>query len=127
MPYTNLKTDYPIKFNTTVIPFPSGWEENPNVVENTFQTEAGTDKVEVIRYDKLSVSVSMKCLSSLVTTLGSFSRMDSFTLKRYNPTNDTYEERTVRMRGFKYKLVPKSQDLGATKGIWEVSFNLEEF
>lgn len=122
-----LRDDYPTKFNNTEVLWALSWSETSNVVEQTFLTEAGTDKVALTRVDKLSISASYKCTDAWVAIFGEFSRMPSFTLTRYNPSLGEYEDRTVRMREFTYKLVPKSQDLTVTEGVWEVSFNLEEF
>lgn len=124
-----MRSTYPIKFNTTAIPYPNTWNETFDVVETPFRTEAGTDETIVTRFDKLSVDVSMNVLSSWVPTIGAFSKLQSFKLTRYNPITGQSEERTVRMRGFKCGLISGSQDLQttATVGTWALSFKLEEF
>lgn len=122
-----LSTDYKIKFNNTEIPFPASWSEDSEVLEKVYQSESGIDKLIVQRKDKLKISMNFNCLATLASTLGGFSQLDSFTFKRYNPRNATYEERTVRMRKFTSSFVKKSEDLSATNGIWKVSFTLEEF
>lgn len=122
-----LKSSYPIKFNTTEIPFPASWSESPETLEKVFQSEAGTDKIIIQRKNKLKVTMNYNCLDTLANTLGTFSQMDSFTFKRYNPITATYEERTVRMRNYSCAFVKKSEDLSATNGIWKISFTLEEF
>lgn len=126
---STMKNEYPILFNDTEIPFPTTWSESSNVIETKFETEAGTDEIIVTRDDKITVSASFKVLSPWVVTFGTFARLTSFTLTRYNPSKGEYEERTVRLRNFKYDLVKNSQDLdmSATTGVWQVSFTLEEF
>lgn len=114
-------------FNTTEIIWAKSWVENPQKLKNTFTTEAGTEIDLIVRASKLSVSASYKCTDNWVKTFMQFRDMDSFTLKTYNVLTKTYKTNTVRMTDFNYSLVPKSQDFAATNGIWEVSFNLEEF
>ena len=55
-------SEYPIYFDDVKLFTPESWEESYAVIENTNQTEAGTDQVIVTRYDKLSVSASFNCL-----------------------------------------------------------------
>ena len=45
--------DYPTIINNTQLFQPNKWEETSKVVEETYQTEAGTVQVSVTRYDKL--------------------------------------------------------------------------
>lgn len=114
-------------FNQTPIIWPRSWVENPQKLKKTFQTEAGTDVDLIIRENKLTVSASYKCTDTWVQTFMNFRDMNSFTLKTYDVKTKTYKENTVRMTDFNYGFVPKSNDLEVTNGIWEVSFNLEEF
>lgn len=123
----SIRTNYPMMFNQTVIPFPTDYSENSQTVESVMQTEAGKDVVTISRYDKLKATMSFVCLQNVVQTLGSFKTVDRFIFKRYNPTIDDYEERTVRMRNFNCKPRKGSEDLKEVKGVWEVSFDLEEF
>ena len=122
---------YPIMFNSTELPSPSQWDETSEVVENVNVTEAGTDQVEVTRYDKLTVNVKYRIAEDsaggIANTLKDFSKKASFTLKRYDVLAQAYEERTVRMRDFKMSLVPKSEYLTAVNGVWEITFTLKEF
>ena len=117
--------DYPYKFNDTVMLYPISWQETFTPVEEI--TEAGTDIVAVTRYGKLSVSASYKVSDTWLRTIKAFSTMDSFTLYRYDAVSEGYEQHTVRMRGLSISRVRYSEDIAVTNGIWEVSFNLEEF
>lgn len=119
--------NYPMKFNTTEIPYPSTLSESYNVIEHPFTSEAGTDLLHVTRYNKLSVSMTHKCKSDLVATLEGFRDLDYFTFTHYNQITQAYETRTVRMRGYSKSYVYKSDGLSVTKGLWSVSFTLEEF
>ena len=123
----SIRTNYPMMFNQTVIPFPRDYSETSQVKESVLQTEAGTDIVTISRYNKLHATMSFVCLQSTVQVLGGFRDVDSFTFKRYNPIIDDYEQKTVRMRNYNCKPRKGSEDLKEVKGVWEVSFDLEEF
>lgn len=116
-----------IYFNQTKIPFPKSWVENPQKLKNTFTTEAGTEIDLIVRQKRLSVSVSHTCLDDLLQTLFQFRDMNSFTLTRYDPLTKLATTSTVRMTDFNYSLVEKSHSLSVTNGVWDVSYNLEEF
>lgn len=120
-------TSYPILLDNVTLPFPSGWAEKYDVVETVNQTEAGTDSIEVQRYDKLSVSVSTTCVSSLATSLAGLRDKNVIVLKMYDLKTNAYKERNVRIRDFSAKLVKQSQKLSVTDGVWKISFKLEEF
>lgn len=123
----SVRSNYPMLFNTTAIPFPTSYSEDSQTVENVRQTEAGTDIVNIARQNKLKATMSFRCLQATLQTLASFETQDSFTFKRFNPKNGTYEERIVRMRNFTHELIKGSEDLASVDGVWEVSFTLEEF
>lgn len=120
--------DYPIKFNNTALPFPTGWQQTFNKVQSSLQSEGGTDLIQSIRKNKLSVSAQFVVADdALVKFFKQCDMMDSFTLSQYSPLTSTYEERTVRMENFSYQHRRKSEKLTAVTGVWDVSFNLEEF
>lgn len=118
--------NYPIYFNDTVIPFPISHNASYDVVENINTSEAGTDLVDMVRNDKLSLSMSFKMTSENVRMIRAFSRMRTFTLKIYDTLEDDYVERTVRMRNYKENLIPKSERISISNGLWEISFDLLE-
>lgn len=123
----SIRSSYPMMFDNTVIPFPSDYYENHDVVDSVKQTEAGTDIVTVARTDKLKATMTIVCTQSVLQTIASFSTEDSFTFKRYDPKTDDYAESTVRMRNFQYGPRKGSEDLTEVSGVWDVSFDLEEF
>lgn len=116
-----------ILFNQTEIPFPKTWVENPQKLKNTFTTEAGTEVDLIVRAKKLVVSASTTCLDDTLKTYFQFRDMNSFTLTKYDPLTKSSTTATVRMTDFNYGLVEKSHNLTATNGVWQVSYNLEEF
>ena len=50
-----------ITFDDEEIIQPESWSEDSEVVETVDETEAGTDQISVVRYDKLSISCSFNC------------------------------------------------------------------
>lgn len=119
--------DFPIYFDDTVIPTPKGWVETSNVIENVQTSEGGTDIVETTRYDKLSISVTIGCISDTAKILKQFSLLDAFVLKKYNLLTEAYEERNVRMRSFTATKIEKTDELEITNALWSITFTLEEF
>lgn len=119
--------DFPIYFNAEELPFPSTWTENSEVVETINQTEAGTQQVEVVRYDRLSVSVGYVCTDTLAKKLKAFSKQNSINVSYYDIETDDYLMRVMRMRKFSANLRKGSADLLAVRGVWDISFTLEEF
>ena len=119
--------DFPILINNESIPEPVTWTETSQVIENVNTTEAGTDQVSVTRYDKLSVSCGFQCTSTWARKFKEFSILDVIEVKTYDLLSETYALRYMRIRSFKADPVKNSQRTRNTNGLWEVSFNLEEF
>lgn len=119
--------DYPILFGGEEIIRPSSWAESYSVVENVNETEAGTDQVVVVRHDKLAVSASFKCTSLWAGKLKRYSLADSVQVGLYDLGHDGYRARRMRIRNFKASPAGRSHLNSGTNGLWEVSFDLEEF
>lgn len=120
--------DFPIKINNTPIPVPIEWSENSVIVENALTTEAGTDVIDVLRVDKLTVTASFDVSSSWLSTFKGWSNSTSaLSVKIYDPVTDAYAERSMRMRNFIYNLVKDSDNTSGTCGLWNLTFDLIEF
>lgn len=116
--------DYPIYFNTTALFRPESWKESPGKIENTNQSEAGTDLVNLVRVDKMKISARFDCTSEWKAVFDGFNDLPSFTLKTYDARTEAYKERTVRMQNFNCNTLPKSDYLTSTMGLHEISFDL---
>lgn len=119
--------DFPVKINGTVLFEPSKWEEDSAVIENKYETEAGTDQVSVTRYDKLTVSVQYRCHSEWLAGFKQWSQTDILMVDIYDAQAKGYKRRTMRLRNFKTSLIEFSEKVKDTNGVWDVSFTLEEF
>ena len=120
--------DYPMTLGGYQIPFTNDWSEKSNVIEKTYQTEAGTDMAIVSRFDKLSISAAYVVYDDETAKMfKELSKKREMVLHRYDILAQAYEDRNVRMRNFSIKLVEGSIKSKGRHGVWNVSFNLEEF
>lgn len=119
--------DYPVKFDGEEIFQWDKWEESSEVIENTYQTEAGTDQVDAVRYDKLSVSCQYRCHSDWIAKFKAWSKQDSIVVSLYDAESKAYADRTMRIRDFKAAPIEFSETVDDTNGVWNVSFTLGEF
>ena len=119
-----------IKLNNTVIPYLSTWEESYSPVEVTGQTEAGTDQVLIQRTGKTTINAEFACTSAWLATFQGWNDSGSaLTVKYYDPSVPGYAEKSMRMRNFKFDMVPASDYLTDSQslGLYSVTFDLIEF
>ena len=114
------------KFNNTTILRPINWAETSNVIESVQTSEAGTDVINVTRYDKLTINCEFGCSATWAKTFKEFSLLDSFTLTRYDVISGADENRTVRMRNYSQTLIKDSETITGQNGLYSITFDLEE-
>lgn len=120
--------DFPIKINNTDLPVPTDWNEFAEVVEVTNTTEAGTDIVDLMRVDKLTVNATFDVSSTWLATFKGWANDTSkLTVKIYDSVFSAYVTRYMRIRNFNYSLVRYSDKTSGTIGLWTVTFDLIEF
>lgn len=119
--------DFPIMFDDVEILRPLNWQEQSNVIESSEQSEAGTDLIEVTRYDKLTIAASFATTSTWAKVFKEFSKKDAIEVKRYDVLEEGYETRIMRIRNFTIARKHKSERVEGYYGLYDVSFNLEEF
>lgn len=120
--------NYPVQINSTSIPVPTSWNETAEVVENVNTTEAGTDVVDVLRVDKLTVNAAFDVSSTWLGTFKGWANSTSaLTVKIYDAVTDAYVTRYMRIRNFSANLVENSDNTSGTIGLWNISFDLIEF
>lgn len=120
--------DYPIKINNTDLPVPTDWNEFAEVVEVANTTEAGTDIVDLMRVDKLTVNATFDVSSAWLATFKGWANDTSkLTVKIYDSVSSAYVTRYMRIRNFNYSLVRYSDKTSGTVGLWTVTFDLIEF
>lgn len=120
---------YPTKINNVAIPNkPNSWNTVREVIENVGTTEAGTDIVDIKRVGKMTISVSYNCSSNwLVRFQGWADETTALTVQIYDPDTSAYENKSMRIRNFNYEMVPNSENVSGTLGLYIVSFDLIEF
>mgnify|MGYP007122090312 FL=1 len=120
--------DFPIKINNTDLPVPTDWNEFAEVVEVANTTEAGTDIVDLMRVDKLTVNATFDVSSTWLATFKGWANDTSkLTVKIYDSVSSAYVTRYMRIRNFNYSLVRYSDKTSGTVGLWTVTFDLIEF
>lgn len=119
--------DYPVTFDGIEVMQWSKWEESREVIENTYQTEAGTDQIDVVRYGKLTVSCQYRCHDEWLRIFTDFSERDSIEVSSYDTKEGRSTVKIMRIRDFKADPIEHSEKVQDTNGVWNVSFKLEEF
>lgn len=120
--------DYPVQINNTILPVAKNWDEFPEVVENVNTTEAGTDVVDVLRVDKLTVNASFDVSSNWLGIFKAWSNSTSpLTVKIYDAVTDGYVTRYMRIRNFMPHRVENSDNTSGTIGLYNLTFDLIEF
>ncbi len=120
-------SEYPTFFDNTEILNPTTWDESFENVKDLKTTEAGKDSIAYLRWGKLTVDATYCVTSRWAKIFRGFSWKNQFTLKMYDVYEEDYTEVTVRMEDFKISLMPKSENIAVSNGIYEVSFKLVEF
>ena len=107
------------------IPFTDKQSYNYDVIENVYQTEAGTDQVSITRDEKLTLSLELQLSSEWEQKMRTIAKRHSITavLDEAGKT----ETRTVRMRNYKASFVENSRFTPGTAGLWTVTFDLIEY
>ena len=124
---SNLNT-YPVQINGTNLPVATSWNEMSEVIENVNVTEAGTDVVDLLRTDKLTVNASYDVSSAWLKTFKDWATSASkLTVKIYDPSTNGYLTRYMRIRNFNSNLVQYSDRTADTIGLWSITFDLIEF
>lgn len=123
----SIKSSYPTMINGTAIPSADSWSVDSQVIETEFMTEAGTDEVLVSRYGKVTVTAKFTVSAKWLATFQGYSTRASLTVKYYDPALAGYAEKTMRLRNFRYVLIPGSDKLDESMGLYTVNFDLIEF
>lgn len=99
----------------------SSFSIEPKVVENVFQTESGSDTGILIRGSKVKMSAAWENAPDSFRTLAEqFCSAASVTVIFDGTT------RTMRARNLKESMVRYSNRYDGSKGLWNISFDLEE-
>lgn len=106
------------KINNTALPIPAAWQETYETIENVNQSEAGTDLANLIRANKLTVSISSNMAQTAKDALLSYAAEPTVTVTIGSTT------KTMRLRNVQASRVRWSEK--NTEELWEVTYDLME-
>lgn len=124
-----LAENYPIILNNVEYDYLKALSVSLVDYVTTHETESGKQEEVSTRRGRKSITISGTVLQPLLTQLLALEYLDEFTAQIYDPALNDYDTMTVRIGAgtMKYSLKEKSARLRTTNGVWNVSFNLEEF
>lgn len=100
---------------------PSSFDYNFNPIEESNQSEAGTELVSVTRLDKKIFNLGFTAINStLLDSIEGLCKKKTVTVKYRD------KEYVCRARGFAPKLAPMAHKYKRSDGIWDVTINLTE-
>ena len=114
-----------LKLNGMALPLPDSYEVELAAVEvdSSGETEAGTIQRDVVRQGVVTISVSFSVTAGWLKRLTAFSKMDKLTVLYFDTEILEQKETEMYVTGFKAKLEKDT----SKKGLWTVSFTLNEF
>lgn len=114
-----------LNFNGTNLPLPDSYDVDLSSVEadTTGETEAGTTQRDVVRQGVVTISVSFSVTAVWLKRLTVFSKMDKLMVLYFDTETLEQKETEMYVTGFKAKLEKDT----SRKGLWKVSFTLNEF
>ena len=87
------------------------------------ETEAGTIQRDIVRNKVASISVGFSCSHKLVKTLSGLANKSNLKVKYLDTEILELKETQMYIEKFQVKLIKDT----SYKGLWEISFSLEEY
>ena len=114
-----------LNFNGTALPLPDSYDLDLSDVEadSSGETEAGTTQRDVVRTGVVKISVSFSVSPKWLKQLTAYSKRPKLTVQYFDTENLSQKETEMYISGFKAKLKKDT----SYKGLWTVSFTLNEF
>lgn len=109
-----------IEINSEALPNPKSFSAEEETIENVYQSEAGTDLGQVVRFGKVSAKATFQVTSFWRDKLKAYSQTTTESVTIDGTTM------TMRIRNFSQKLVPNSENVEGTDGLWTVSLDFIE-
>jgi len=110
-----------LSINSTALPEPSSFSCNYGTVEKVMTTEDGYDKTILVRTGKGKFSLAWEGAdSTFKATAEGYAALQSVTF-------DDGTNHTCRCRNLKADLVRYSNRYTGSDGLWNISFDLEEY
>ena len=112
-------------FDSVNLPLPDSYSVDLSDVEADTggETEAGTTQRDVVRQGVVTISVSFSVSAAWLKRLSAYSKQDKLTVRYFDTETLEQKETEMYVTGFKAKLGKDT----SRKGLWKVSFTLNEF
>ena len=114
-----------LKFEGVLLPMPTSYDVDLTDIEadSSGETEAGTTQRDVVRTGVVSISVSFAVSPSWLKKLTLFSRQNKIAVSYFDTAELELKQIEMFITGFKAKLYKDT----SYKGLWNVSFTLNEY
>jgi len=114
-----------LKFDYENLPLPDSYDLDLSDVEadSGGETEAGTQQRDVIRAGVVNISASFSVTSVWLAKLSAYAKKPKILVTYFDTETLTAKETEMYITGFKTKLEKDT----SYKGLWTVSFTLNEF
>ena len=114
-----------LKFENTTLPLPDSYDLDLTDVEadSGGETEAGTTQRDVVRTGVVTIAVSFSVSSVWLKRLTFYSKQAKITVQYFDTEDLALKETEMYITGYKVKLYKDT----SYKGLWTVSFTLNEF
>ena len=114
-----------LNFNGTDLPLPDSYDIDLSDVEadSSGETEAGTTQRDVVRSGVVKIAVSFSVSPAWLKKLTAYSKLQKITVLYFDTEDLAQKETEMYISGYKAKLEKDT----SYKGLWTVSFTLNEF
>ncbi len=114
-----------LKFDGTVLPLPTSYDLDLTDVEadSGGETEAGTTQRDVVRAGVVTIGVSFSVSAQWLKRLTAYSKKAKIAVQYFDTEDLALKEAEMYITGYKAKLYKDT----SYKGLWTVSFTLNEF
>ncbi len=114
-----------LNFNGTDLPLPDFYDISLSDVEadSSGETEAGTTQRDVVRTGVVKISVSFSVSPSWLKQLTAFSKLSKLTVRYFDTQELGKKETEMYISSYKASLEKDT----SYKGLWKVSFTLNEY
>lgn len=111
-------------FNNRNLPLPDSYDVDLSDIEadSGGETEAGTIQRDVVRTGVVTISVSFSVSKKWLKLLTGYSKLPKITVQYFDTEELELKETEMYISGFKAKLEKDT----SYKGLWKVSFTLNE-
>lgn len=114
-----------LKFDDKNVPLPNSYDIELSDVEadSSGETEAGTTQRDVVRIGVVTISVSFSVTSKWLSFFSTYAKKAKITVQYFDTGNLELKQTEMYISGYKVKLEKDT----SYKGLWTVSFTLNEF